>query len=553
MSVSSQRDLSIRIRQDAITASLEAEAILHNQFVATCTKCMKHVETELLRRTERDFLGRNRNAATAQETLAYWRNQSDGQLPDIMRLFEPVIEYGSQPIFAAISLSTESAGTTLFIPVPYELLRMDAKNLKTSLWINANHSENGQSDLKQEYAEPTARTLSHALANISYAARINDKPIRAWLARAHLDGDAMYLPDVATLRGDYASDIISVSTQDEPYLGMASVLYLPIVSPQTPAATHLGAEAVIMLWSPIPRRWDGIFDLKIQRYEGTNAYSICDIEPVREYLWEQFYWLSTIVALARRDVRRSELEVVSFLLAFKGWAAARGKAILAQFKQFLHGSTDLLEIIGRSKTAPMPVRMWIDDLVRDAHGMVKELEGRWKSELPDCTLTLDLGYEPRRQYKALIRPRGAEYDQLIASIPISAKINFDREIAGYIAAEPAENISEYAEELKNIHIILTQKYVTLRYVERPTEEAKKRLVGSDIAFRRYYAGRRGLAVPPATAEAQGNVRGGGHGLWLYRVFEARAQVARKLYVSANGSTWYTDVVVPLCGQDAKHG
>src|SRR5262249_1105887 len=155
-----------------------------------------------------------------------------GELPDILLLFRRSIEIGMQPIFAAISLLTESAGPTLFIPVPYELMKRSTHAVRTALWVNGHPSLDA--DLHPMRVEGAAGTLSHALANISYAARISDRPIRAWLARAHLEGGAMYLPDVTALREKYALDVISVSTQDEPFLGMASALYLPLADPLAP-------------------------------------------------------------------------------------------------------------------------------------------------------------------------------------------------------------------------------------------------------------------------------------------------------------------------------
>jgi hypothetical protein len=545
-------DLATEIRQDAIDASLEAEARLQRQFVQICANCMKHLESELLCRS--DILGRNPKAATPAESLQYWRGHSGNELPHIVRLFSPIIEGGAQPIFAAISLATESAGSTLFIPVPYELLRSRPANFEAGLWINCEPSSTSRFAEDPKLVEDAVRTLSHALTNISYAARINDKPIRAWLARAHFEGKAMYLPDVASLREAYTTEVISVSVLDEPYLGMASVLYFPICDDVVveSKAEETTAEAVIMLWSPIPGRWNGIFDEEGSRYEKANAFAIPNYQPLRRYLWKQLSWLSTIVSRGRSDVRKSELEVFSFLLAFQDWATSRGAETLKQFKDFFHGSLDIVR--SHDEVSKLSVRQWIDDLVRDSHGFVKELEKTWKRRLDDATIQLELWDRPKQPVRARLWPRDHEYQQFISSIPAETEIRFSRETAGYIAAEPANNISRYAKSLKQIQIMLTQKFVTLHYVEIPAEKHRSSLVGTHDAFRRYYAGRRGLlAVPPTSGEQATINRGRGHGLWLYRVFEARAQVSRKLYVSANGDTWYTDIVVPLCERAAADG
>jgi hypothetical protein len=490
----------------------------------------------------------NEGAAGAKETLEYWRTQSErsGDMSDIIRLLEPSIIAGSQPVFAAISICTQSAGPTVFLPVPYESARKNGDQFRKSLWVNYEECMHTDLVAQDGFIEAAARSVSHALMNISYSARIDDTPVMSWLAKSHKDRSALYVPDVANLRGVESSHVVSVSTGEEPFLGMASVLYLPLYNA---ADAKAPATAVLVLWSPTPRRWAGTLDdlgleaaSSNRRCTEPSAYLAQDYSRLNDYLWSHFRWLANVVSRDESDVRRAELELLSFMLAMESWGSQQGGQFEQHFRAFFHGSYFLLESL---KNVPKGIstRSWLrDQLLEDGGGFVNELgwQPGWKGRALKGTDVILKRWTNSGLVLAethvgeSIRALNA----FLSNIPANVGIPFDRDVAIRIASEPAKNIGKYAEEIRQIQILLTKNFITLRYVEAPKPSHIQRLVGSSEAFRRYYSTRRGLAPPPHPDRSSP-----GLGLWLYRVFEAKMNVFWKLYVSPDGAEWHTDVTV----------
>lgn len=536
-------DLGDRLRDEAITASLAAEAHLHDEVVMTCKTCFEGFP-QLAR-----LLADNERAAGSTETLEYWRKQSErsGYASEIIKLLQPSIRAGSQPIFAAVSFCTQSAGPTVFLPVPYDSARKNVNQFRESLWINAEHCLHADLAALDSFIEAAARSISHALMNISYSARIDDTPVMSWLAKSHKDRSALYIPDVTNLRQANSFHVVSVSTGEEPFLGMASVLYLPLYNG---AETKVPATAVLVLWSPIPRRWAGTLDelgLKSasseRRSTEPSAYSVKDYSSLNDYLWSHLRWLANVVSRDESDVRRTELELLSFMLAMESWGAQQGGQFEQHFRDFFHGSYFLLECLKHAPKGILSARSWIrDQLEEGGGGFVNELG--WQPGWKDRVLTGTNVILKRWTDSGLIVAETHVGDStkalnaFLSNIPANVGIPFDHDVAMRIASEPAKNIGKYAAEVRQIQILLTQKFITLRYVETPKPSHIQRLVGSPEAFRRYYSTRRGLAPPPHPDRSSP-----GLGLWLYRVFEAKMSIFWKLYVSPDGAEWHTDVAV----------
>lgn len=554
-------DLGRQIRDEAITATLEEEASLQEQFVSACAESFHHLRMNNI--VETDLLAQNLAAAKPEEALAYWGKRTGNEPSPIIKILERVIGSGNQPVFAAVSLRTLSMGPTLFIPVPYLAARKGREDFVRSLWLNSDYG--GVDKLPEEAVrfDDVVRTISHALVNISYSALIVDRPIMGWLARAHAESAAIYLPDVTKMHARDSARVVSVSPVEELFLGMASVLYLPLHDPKQAHGTDENiAPAVLMLWSPIPGRWNKIFTSTrfpagTVQDEAPEAFTVPEYDRIKTHLWGRLRWLVNVVFKDNSELHKAELELLSFMFAMESWSAQQGGSALVQFQSFFHGSLHLLRSL-RDKPADrsrLAVRDWVDDLVRAPDGFVKRLMEEWGRRLPELSLQLELWTGTDRELmEAPLGVRNEAYTTLLSAIAESnAAIEFDKATALYIASEPANNISKYAEDLTQIRIRLTRRYVTLSYIESPKQTSKERLLGSDSAFRTYYAGRRGIAVPPPTNESGTKGYGSGLGLWLYRVFAARAKVFRKLYVSPDGKEWRTEIAVPLQGGRLPNG
>jgi hypothetical protein len=187
----------------------------------------------------------------------------------IGRLLES-IKAGSQPITGTLSLYLAGSAPTLYLPVPYRLDIPASKALRI-LW-NA-ESECGAilADDRPD-DELILRQFSHAVANIAYGVRVGDYPHYGWVARAHDTGQTIYIPDVRH------AGVTSAVLDIEPFLGMASVLYVPMRLPVTRnpyVRKSVTSPVVFMFWSPIPHRWDHLFEITARLW-STRAISASD-------------------------------------------------------------------------------------------------------------------------------------------------------------------------------------------------------------------------------------------------------------------------------------
>ena len=195
-----------------------------------------------------------------------WWNAKRGGLPTCVAFLEPFIRSPEPPVFAAVSLCMTSGAPTLYVPVPWLKARDGLEGYRETLWINAPNATNDNS-LRSVDWSTAARAQSHALANISYAVRVGDRPTLGLLAHAHKTHEPYYVPDTWAEPGTAPAGVRSVATEEERYLAMASVLYLPLCDPLPPSEV-LGskhAAAVLMLWSPVPGYWDNIGHQRLQQ------------------------------------------------------------------------------------------------------------------------------------------------------------------------------------------------------------------------------------------------------------------------------------------------
>lgn len=509
------------------------------------------------------ILEQNPKAASAAETMAYWTSRNR-EAPSLLRLFQPTIEKGGQPVFAAISLRVSASDPTVVIPVPY-LTRGDAlTQIREHFWINSRESGGDVFNPTHQAAQDVLREVSHALSNISYSVRLLDEPRVGWLAEAHLEGRPYYIPDAAAAgahrqgwrcgeAGRAPGNFVhSAAEREERHLAIASVLYIPLIEPSVSeaatAADKPGARAVLMLWSPVPHRWDGCFK-GVERSSRGAAYEVQDLmdERLRDHIWRYFHWLEYAAAKDDTSLYRAELQILNFLSTLVQWQDSQDTMVQKAFEQIFHRSAVLKPQLSSYPTdEATPVAHWIGDMLSDPAGFKNLLTQRWQEEkifkdLEGVSVLLRL---PGGEWDELTLAEAAEEGRVARFFDESYEIPLSPMTANYVGGEPVDNIAKYAENLTAIFVTLSRKFVTVRFSEEPRASELERLVGSDDAFRRYYAIRRGLAISPP-ASNDGREKGHGLGFWLHRVFAARTKVWRKLYISADGKVCHTDLVVPL--------
>ncbi|MEQ1853784.1 MAG: hypothetical protein HOP13_20775 [Alphaproteobacteria bacterium] len=537
MNESTARTRGKQLRSEAIVSTLKEEARLQHRLVQASLAHFTHTHADPF--THEKLLGRNSAAASGDATMEYWRRR--GAITPIVNLFEPLLIEGEQPVFASISLKTVSAGPTVYVPVPYGILDSGVETLRDSLWINA-----GQRRLEVNAIdlESVLRTVSHAFTNISYSVRLDDGPRFGWLAFAHTENQAIYIPDVLAAGTHQPPEVISESTFEEPFLGMASVLYLPIdIGTQTSAT----APAVLMLWSPVPKRWDGIFQTASQE----SQFAVADFDGApRAALTKSMDWLEDVLERDQSEIDRTELESLSLIMALHDWVSRQDPTIQAAINEFFHSSTALLKELERDDAdTSCSVREVARDLIKSPGGFIVRLEKKWDRTLGNKLINVAvLGLEnENRDKSASIAAATRDDADLMDVIPAEARIGIDRKAAKLLARRPCHNIAAHAEDLLGVKVLVTDKFLTLRYQEAPKLDRKARIIGSQAAFHRYFAARRGLMVPQISEDNEG----GGLGLWLYRVVALRRNIFIRLYVSPSGENWHTDVVIPLLSRAGR--
>lgn len=528
------------IRRDTVVAALRAEAALLEHLALKLRSL-----AEVLRQDGLDLFAMNNGKEVTRATLEHWKSCKERPLA-LIDLFHSALK--AQPIFAGVSLCVRSTAPTIVAPVPYGLLDPEFAGTEDgSAFLNAFCISPGGlrlSTIKPTELEIAARSVSHALTNISYQVLLDETPVDGVLAAAHKSNRALYIPDVTKI---HAKSLVSfgarnAATHEEAHLGMASVLYIPIVAPDA-VAVRKGepADAVVMLWSPTPQRWSEQFVP-----DDAQIVDVTDKIDLRRFN-ESLGWVRTIARRDDADLYRSELEAAGIMSAMRDWVSAHGQGV--QFGEHFRAMNWLFSAIERPPHETTSVREWIYDILIGPEGFCNLLRQAWRDD-PKRKKAIDLlkrmpvslSMNPGPPICRLLDTSVEEQvNQLIALIAPDSAIGFRLDVAGHFASEPVHNIARFAESLDSIEVILAARYATIRYHETPKARDLERLRGSADAFRRYYAARRGFI----TTSGEDGRPNGGLGLWLYRIFAARMRVFRKLYLSVDGMRCHTDISMPL--------
>jgi hypothetical protein len=538
-----------RIGRDAIRASLDEDALLQQRIADLCGQCFGGNRVSKKPYDGPQLLPINRSAVDAGTTSAYWDANGSSALWELMR---PCVDAGGQPVFAAVSLMVRSTDPTVVVPVPLRSAR-SARGFSTSLWVNADDGDRAQFKPSLTELREAVRAVSHALTNISYSVRIDDDPAVGWLARSHATSTAFYFPDVSSVDEAQGGDVYSAARREERHLAMASVLYIPLLKPK---ARGGHSRAVLMLWSPVPHRWDDCFRIATPNESAPNVIEVGDFrEPsLRKRICVYFHWLEHVIARDESSQHRSELQVLNFILLLVNWQARQHGDVRAAVDELLHRSKLQVEHLSGSRPpGTTSIGDWFYDILFSGNGFLNTLKQEWHrlghrtyDELGSLPVRIKVYGETklRRAWNELEnRP-----DIFSDVVPASARVPFDRTTAEFIGTEAVDNIAKYASRLNSISINVSRRFATVRFTEIPRKGDIARLIGSDESFSRYYAVRRGLAVAPRGANNMDEI-GYGLGFLLYRVFAYRTKVFRKFYISPDGEHCHTDLVLPLDRKD----
>lgn len=522
------------IVRDATDAALEEESELQCSVLRRCRQILaRHRAREDL------LLQPNPHLDAAKQSRSYWAEAPT----EIVQLLWPSLMRGEQPVFAVISLLTTSTAHTVLAPVPYLQMRQGAKGLQSSLWLNAEFC--GDLEADADLYESAARSLSHALTNISYSVWIEDEPDTGWLALAHASSKPVYIPDVRDLPSGREANAESVATKEERYLGMASVLFVPLYS--EPPTKKTPAPAVLMLWSPVAGRWDRRLTNLSRMQPEAPAYRVDDEILGTAFLaelWEQFEWVELVAARDFSSRRRFDLQGINLVLALMRWRDQQNEIVRKAMGEFLHHTHDPIKALTHSAAESASVRSAVKDLVSDRRGFVDVVLGG-NLNLTQTNFTVSVSGQD-----SVVLSLAEARDQpnvLDGIIPADLTVRLDRSAARQVIASPAGNIIKYASALTAIRVDISKRFATFKYFETPNDQSREAFDGAE-GFKRYYAVRRGQSVAPILVESQ-HEASQGLGLWLNRMLESRTGAAARLYISPDWKDWSTSVVFKLEGAE----
>lgn len=508
-----EKDVAVQILTEAVDALLRDEA-----------RVTERLQGHLRESSLYELLSQRNDAVSGNKSLAWW--QKRGGLPTSMRFLEGLLRKGTQPIFGVVSLCLRSSAPTLYVPLPYGVdLGEDA--IQRALLV------------PQEAIQASAggREFSHAIANLAYSVRLNDDPRVGWLAEAHYTRRALYIADV-----DALGDSTTTAQDEERSLGMASVLYLPVVSEAIrPVQLARGAHAsvLLMLWSPVPGRWD---HLRAKQYKASRTVqTIKEAALQPKALADEFPWLGHELIKEDKTHAVSDAQFLGVIFALDRCLKDCNDSGREIRQRLMHGILDLNEaLFTDAAVGGTRLKDWLQGRLSANAEPITTLKnglGRSTDALPVELVTRRAGGRHSRTGTL------GQIQHLIHLINADAHLGISEDLATAVLQEAASSIVAHGQALIGVVIDVSPLYSAVSFKFVPQRDARSRLHGSDTGFKQYFATRRGLIVP---SERPGRL---GLGLALYTRVPSRFGIYRRLYVSPDGEKWRVEVAVPLQPRD----
>ncbi len=501
-------------------------------------------------------------ACTAARVQEWWRRL--GGIPRHLPFLDIAIQHDLQPVLCNISIAAWGTRGTVLVPVP---MRIGDKQdfcdiIRKAIWVNYPVEVNGESPERSILgingeqssfdSHEAIRLYSHALLNISQGVRLWDRPCLGYVAAAHQlpRGKVLYIPDVAKVPAKGATvnelgvRVVSSAREEEQFLGLSSVLYIPIAfeAPLDSNDPNGEAYAVLMLWSPVPNRWSHL-------YEGNDAVIVQSDIALNEACITHFEWLQDHLMKDRADNETREVSLLSMIENLLLWAGGATRTRLDEFENRLHGLGVLFRYLTGNYTetkTPSDVD-WLKFQFMDSDGLIKQLAFFFKSRLGSLPLRLCVRNELVGGEEADIEKSGElkhiEESNFWQYIPVNMALTVPDNVANGLATREAKNLKAYAAGLDRVDIDLSDQFLTLRLWERPNPQTLLDLTQCSNNYWRYFALRRG--IPIARRESQRTTGGGiGIGLAMFSALARHARMYRTVYCSPAGDVIWSELALP---------
>ena len=503
---------------------------LAEESIERSTRALLRLEASMLLQIGRQLAPNIRNLlplgqphAAKERADQYWEGRSP--LPGALGYLGGVVE--SDPIGYSLSLYIPGSSPTIYALVPYGVSAHQGESESESDWWTCQWllSEPPLS-LDESAMRSSLRMTSHALLNISFSARVDDRPTLGFISYAHKIGKPLYIRDVQELPAN--PEVRSISRNEEPCLGMASVLYVPLrCSIGLEGGSNVGPQAlaVLMLWSPIPDRWRGLRAHKVRHPKGCKEIedeALGGIAEDRELCALADQARDTMAAIQATSVS----EMLGLLNGIRIRVKHKDQRVRELVNHLLHGfisSLDRFEEVGEGGL--YAGRAFYEDWFRGYHISALLTSKRWP--YPPLMYGNESRYHEAGARKARY-PSTDWLDEFTIAIPEDVVDNVRNELFG--------NLQRYAGKFTEIEISTTSHYLCVSFSFLPASQATD--FTTPAGFESYYRQRRGLV----TVSSGG---GGGYGSALQTALLMRTQSYYRLIVHPDGSNLRVELALKL--------
>lgn len=510
---------------------LEADSLLARNLVATLQKCAHVLPSPV--------------ANWSPESVHTWWEKRDG-LPPALEFLQIAMQAHHAPLLGSVSMCLSGPEPTLYVPVPWTAASVaNLQEARACLWYNAPKRLVTVQTI--DWAT-SLRSIAHAIANLSYAVRLGDSPARGWLAYAHECGRLIYLPDTQAIEGttEVSGQLVhSVGTDEERYMGMASVIYMPLSSRDIPEAEVLGrpySSVVLMVWSPIPHLWDESLD---------STHVVQDVVMHKKYvapLNGRFRLLGHDVVRRAAEAARAETDVLSTVTTLQARIKDGPPGLWPAWRRTMHDLQGLLDLeFVREAPSSVLASEWLADFFKGPNGACQTLASAFPDFLEVTLRAADLRTgRQATEHAAHI----AEWSDLLLPMIERATLPFDVAAARLLCAEPVKNITDHCVSIDDLKIDVSQNYITIVLATTLKDESERQLFSrtgsrdstADAVFRRYYGSRRGLPLWHSAAEHPEDLS---LGMFLHGHVSRRFGVFHRLYVSPDASSSRVIIGMPF--------
>ncbi len=508
-----------------------------------------------------------------KEVVAYWKDKG---ISEELKVFRPVVLRQEYPVFFYLSLVLSPNDPTVFMPSPFNYATKGSEGLVETIWLNppsysAKRQKSTPGGLLMNYTNPknltdrelsnwqeAGRVICHSLLNIGHSVRMKDEPQMGFQSLAHQQGQIVYIPNLKNLQENKngisiqaSRTVKSICTYDETYLGMASVLYVPLdfkdeFIDESASRNDTFAEAVAVFYSPVPNFWDSYLPsylkgkkVNTSDYIRRQHWKDQRIEKLASKLGTKLSWLRNQIDHYNISKTMTTGNTIDLVKSFDRAFRDEGPAGFKVWASITHQLQTVLKYLTQeTEDKSISLQEYITSLIRDRKSVVRDLRNRNMTEEETFRLVIITQNNDGKRYSYVDRL------EILHELPTNIYVPLEDKIANFITQEPASNIKQYASKVTSVVFTLTDKYISIKYRQTTKPEAIKKLTGDLQGFKIYYSLLHGFPVPRKKSNH-------GIGIMLFNALTADMKINKRLYMSADGEKCWTEIWLPI--KKKNHG